>query len=222
MLRETWKKLFAKGEGPPKMRPIHAFIIIMGVGVAFMVLTDFLAVKPDGPPEGGTASWSADSAAGLMSGGDPPGETDSAPAVGGSFANDVIREYENMYETQLEEILQTVVGVDKVEVMVNLDSTPEIVVEKNRDARSQTTRETDRNSGTREIAEQSHKDDVVVVQGSKQDHPVVLKTLKPRVRGVLVVAKGAENIQVKVWITEAVQRVLDVPAYKISILPKKG
>lgn len=46
--------------------------------------------------------------------------------------------------------------------------------------------------------------------------------MKPRVRGVLVVAKGADNIQVKAWITEAVQKVLDVPAYKISILPKKG
>jgi stage III sporulation protein AG len=37
---------------------------------------------------------------------------------------------------------------------------------------------------------------------------------------VLIVAKGAENLQVKAAIIEAVQRVLDVPIYKIAVLPK--
>lgn len=49
-----------------------------------------------------------------------------------------------------------------------------------------------------------------------------MKTVKPKVRGVVVVASGAGNLQVKAWILEAVQKVLAVPSYKISILPKKA
>jgi len=109
-----------------------------------------------------------------------------------------------------------------VDVMVNLESTPELVVEKNRNIRSSTNQEMDKEKATRNQNDQSRDEQLVIIQGGKQDQPVVVKTLKPRVRGVLVVAKGADNIQVKAWITEAVQKVLDVPAYKISILPKKG
>jgi stage III sporulation protein AG len=121
----------------------------------------------------------------------------------------------------LKEILEKVVGVGDVEVMVNLDSTPELVVEKNRDIRSSATQETDKDKATRNQSEQSRSEQAIVISG-KQEQPVVLKTLKPKVRGVLVVAKGAENVQVKAWIMEAVQKALDVPIYKISILPKKG
>ncbi len=152
----------------------------------------------------------------------PPGGDSTSHVLGGSPTTDIIAEYENIYETQLRDILASVVGVGEVEVMVNLESTPELVVEKNRNIRSSTNQEMDKEKATRNQNDQSRDEQVVIVQGGKQDAPVIVKTLKPKVRGVLVVAKGADNIQVKAWITEAVQKVLDVPAYKISILPKKG
>ncbi len=210
-----WKQLWDKESKSKdqKLKPIHYLIILLGIGIACMILTDFLRVEPD-RPLGLQMSVATDS---------PPANQDNAvPAASGSMGKDEIAEYEHRYETQLAEILETVIGVGKVEVMVNLDSTPEIVIEKNREARSSTTQETDKDKATRNQSDQSHNEQVLVVRGPKQDQPVIIKTLKPKVRGVLVVAKGAENMQVKVWITEAVQKVLDVPAYKISILPKKG
>ncbi|MFY0543264.1 stage III sporulation protein AG [Brevibacillus sp. H7] len=208
-----WKKLLGGDSGEKKLKPIHYFIVLLGIGMAVMILTDFLNMERDEP-----LSFVA---GGQGAAGDPP-SGDSAPALGGSVGNDIIAEYENLYETQLKEILGTVVGVGAVEVMVNLDSTPEMIVAENRNSRSSTTQETDKDRATRNTSDQSRDEEVIVVQGNKQEQPVVVKTLKPKVRGVLVVAKGAENIQVKAWITEAVQKVLDVPAYKISILPKKG
>jgi stage III sporulation protein AG len=208
-----WKSLWEGDQGTKKLKPIHYFIVLLGIGIAFMILTDFLNVERDQ-----ALRFTVDG--GNQPEGPPTG--DSAPALGNSVSNDLIAEYENHYETQLREILSTVVGVGAVEVMVNLDSTPELVVEKNRDTRSSTTQESDKDRATRNNSDQSRNEEVVIVQGGKQDQPVVVKTLKPKVRGVLVVAKGADNIQVKAWITEAVQKVLDVPAYKISILPKKG
>lgn len=211
---EKLKKLWEGNGGNKKLKPLHYLIVILGVGVAAMILTDFLAVEKDQAPLGFGVSTS-----------DAPGPSngDSSTAVmGGSPATDIIAEYENIYESQLRDILASVVGVGGVEVMVNLESTPELVVEKNRNIRSSTNQEMDKEKATRNQNEQSRDEQLVIVQGGKQDQPVVVKTLKPRVRGVLVVAKGADNIQVKAWITEAVQKVLDVPAYKISILPKKG
>jgi stage III sporulation protein AG len=183
--------------------------------MAIMILTDFLQVERDQPL--GLGGMESDVLAPTVN----ENET-AAPALGGGRAPDLIAEYENMYETQLSEILSAVTGVGEVEVMVNLESTPELVMEKNTSASSSSNQETDKDKATRNQNEQSRDEEVVIIQGDKQDQPVVVKTMKPRVRGVLVVAKGADNIQVKAWITEAVQKVLDVPAYKISILPKKG
>jgi len=207
-----WKKWLQGDSGDKKLKPIHYLIVLLGIGIALMILTDFLKVERDQPLSFATSASGESDAA---------GDTSAEPTFGKSAGNDMISDYENRYETQLEEILETVVGVGAVEVMVNLDSTPELVVEKNRDARSATTQETDKDRATRNQSEQTRNEQVVVISG-KQEQPVVVKTLKPKVRGVLVVAKGADNIQVKAWITEAVQKVLDVPAYKISILPKKG
>ncbi|MFP3387839.1 stage III sporulation protein AG [Brevibacillus sp. SIMBA_040] len=211
---EKLKKLWEGNRGNKKLRPFHYLIVILGVGVAAMILTDFLAVEKDQAPLGFGVSTNE-------SGGTPSSDS-STPVLGSSPATDIIAEYENIYESQLRDILGSVVGVGGVDVMVNLESTPELVVEKNRNIRSSTNQEMDKEKATRNQNDQSRDEQLVIIQGGKQDQPVVVKTLKPRVRGVLVVAKGADNIQVKAWITEAVQKVLDVPAYKISILPKKG
>ncbi|MFS8513242.1 MAG: stage III sporulation protein AG, partial [Planifilum fulgidum] len=40
------------------------------------------------------------------------------------------------------------------------------------------------------------------------------------VRGVLIVAEGAEDLKRKALIIEAVQRVLDVPVHRISVMPR--
>lgn len=211
---EKLKQLWAGDEGGNKtLKPIHYLIVILGIGMAIMILTDFLQVERDQPL--GLGGVESDTSA-------PPDMLAAAPTMGKGGAPDLIAEYENMYETQLAEILSAVIGVGEVEVMVNLESTPELVMEKNTRASSSTNQEVDKDKATRNQNDQSRDEQVVIIQGDKQDQPVIVKTMKPRVRGVLVVAKGADNIQVKAWITEAVQKVLDVPVYKISILPKKG
>lgn len=132
-----------------------------------------------------------------------------------------MEEYEQMYEKKLREVLQTITGVGDVSVMVNLESTEEIVVEKNTNRQIQSTKEGDKGA-TRDIASESIQEQVVITKDDGGERPVVMKTVKPKVRGVVVVASGAGNLQVKAWILEAVQKVLAVPSYKISILPKKA
>lgn len=138
-----------------------------------------------------------------------------------SNSNEMITEYENRYENQLKEALEGINGVDDVTVVVNVDATEKKILEKNTVSSSQTTEETDPKGGKRRIENQSEDEQLVISQEGEKELPIVIETKKPEIRGVLVVAKGAENIQVKTWIIEAVTRVLDVPMHRVSVLPKK-
>ncbi|WP_071460089.1 stage III sporulation protein AG [Bacillus massilinigeriensis] len=135
--------------------------------------------------------------------------------------NDSISKYEEACETQLKEVLEGIAGVRDVSVMVNADSTEKKVLEKNTVTQSQTTDETDREGGSRKVEDLSKDEQLVIVKNGDKETPIVLETKKPEIRGVLIVARGAENIQVKKWILEAVTRSLDVPSHRVSVLPKK-
>lgn len=62
---------------------------------------------------------------------------------------------------------------------------------------------------------------VVIYNVGNDEQPLILKTIKPEVRGVIIVVDGAENLQLKAMIIDAVQKFLDIPSYKIALLPKK-
>lgn len=131
-------------------------------------------------------------------------------------------DYEHQYEKQLREALEEVAGVSDVSIMINLAETETQVFEKNSSVRQQNTDETDREGGTRKVEDISRDDQVVIIRSGDKEEPLIVKTEKPSIRGVLVVANGVENIQVKTWVVEAVSRVLDVPSHRVSVLPKNS
>lgn len=135
--------------------------------------------------------------------------------------NDIITAYEQTYEKRIKEALEKIVGVEDVTVVVNVDATDKKILEKNTITQSQLTNETDREGGKRQVEDHSKDEQVVIIRNGDQEVPIVLETKKPEIRGVLVVAKGAENINVKKWIIEAVTRVLDVPSHRVAVMPKK-
>ncbi|MBO8170359.1 MAG: stage III sporulation protein AG [Bacillaceae bacterium] len=190
-----------------KIPILQKMLLVFLIGMGVMIVASFISVEKETLPPPTPAG---------------PDEEQEQPAFSSKNQDYTIEDFENMYETQLKEILEDVVGVGEVEVMVNLDSTREIVVARNVSESQRATRETDQNKATRDIEDQSREEQVVLIQDDQGEQPVIIKTLKPAVRGVLVVARGAENIRIKQWIMEAVQRVLDVEPHRISILPKKG
>jgi len=131
-------------------------------------------------------------------------------------------QYEQMYEQRLREILNTVAGVNDVSVMVNIDSSEEMIYAENIQQKQQTTQENTKGGDTRTITDFDKSNNLVMKKDGGTDQPVMLKVVKPRVRGVVVTAKGAEDVKVRAVITDAVQRALEVPPHKISILPKKS
>lgn len=132
-----------------------------------------------------------------------------------------MEDYEIRYENQLKEVLEQIIGVSDVSVMINLAETERYVYEKNKNIKKQTTDETDREGGTRNVEDVSEEEQIVIIRNGDKEEPILVQKEKPAIRGVLVVAKGVENQQIKSWVVEAVSRVLDVPSHRISVMPKK-
>ncbi len=132
-----------------------------------------------------------------------------------------IADYEQQYEEQIKEALESMSGVKEVTVVVNLEATELTVFEKNTVTQKQVTEETDREGGQRTVEDTSKDEQIVIYRNGEKEVPIVQQTKKPAVRGVLVVAKGADNITVKKWIIEAVTKTLDIPSHRVAVMPKK-
>ncbi len=128
---------------------------------------------------------------------------------------------EELIELKLENILKKIRGVGDVQVMVTFEMGTELIPASNVSRSKDTTEENDSNGGSRIVTSEDITETIVVaneVQGSK---PLVLKEIKPRVNGVIVVAEGVDNIEVKAALYDAVKTVLQIPGHKVQVYSKK-
>ncbi|WP_066060666.1 stage III sporulation protein AG [Neobacillus soli] len=209
----SWLKKMLKMEGNSEKKKLgkHQYLLlVLCIGAAFMVAGNII-FKPNTNPSDvpAAASEKVDS------------EDVAAFGLKKSSGNKAAAEYEEKYENQLKKAIQEMLGVNDVTVVVNIDSTDKKILEKNRVSKAQTTDETDRDGGQRKVQENSTDEQLVIIREGEKEVPIVVETKKPEIRGVLIVAKGAENIQVKKWIVEAVTRALGVPSYRVAVMPKK-
>lgn len=135
-------------------------------------------------------------------------------------ASSLFENIEYEYESRLKDLLEKLVGVGQVEVMVTVDSTEELIVYRDTQESHQVTNEED-GSATRHITQVTRSGQIVLHEVSGDERPIVLKTIRPDIRGVVVVAEGAENVQVKALLLEAVQKGLGIKPQEVSILPSK-
>lgn len=201
------KSLFSQSDSK-KPSKYHYFILVFILGIAFMLISNLFTNEEqlkNGLPVSSTPK--EDSTEVFKQ---TKGETTGS-----------ISDYEEEYENQLKEVLETISGVGGVSVVVNVDATAEKVVEKNSGTQSQVTKETDREGGKREVEDQSTENQVVIIQDGEKETPIIIQTKKPEIRGVLIVAGGADNIHIKKTIIESVTRVLDVPSHRVAVASKK-
>lgn len=208
---QWFKKVFLPG-GETGKKPAKAqyVLIILGAGVLFMLMGNFFTDKPPSIKEGAVPVLKANQ--------------EETPVFGGQKKDleaKAIHEYESQYENELKDALETITGVDDVTVVVNVDSTETKILEKNTVTQEQITDETDREGGKRNVQDTSKDEQVVIVRSGDQETPIVLKIEKPKISGVLVTAKGANNVHIKKMIIEAVTRVLNVESHRVAVLPKK-
>ncbi|HJV16598.1 MAG TPA: stage III sporulation protein AG [Bacillales bacterium] len=205
------KKWLSKdGSSEKKAGKYQYMLLVLCIGAAFMLASNILLKKQNETTEIPALKATETKA-------------EDVPAFGfkKSSGNKDITDYEHAYESQLKEALDEMLGVDDVRVVVNIDSTEEKVLEKNKVTKSQITDETDREGGKRKVQDSSFDEQLVIIRNGEKEVPIVVETKKPKIRGVLIIARGAENIQVKKWIVEAVTRALGVPSHRVAVMPKK-
>lgn len=174
-------------------------IIVFCLGLALILVADFYRdIGKDGTAEEGIYDENTQSTAEAYDSTEP--------------------EYVRNLENELSSILAKIQGAGKVSVMITLKSGKEIIPAKDESISDKVTDEKDTSGGTRTINEKTTDDEVVFTSGQGgNSKPLVIKELNPEVKGVIVVAEGAKDSKVKLMISQAVQTVLDIPAYRVTV-----
>lgn len=130
-------------------------------------------------------------------------------------------DYELAAENELTALLEKIDGVGKVKVMLTIDGSEEQVPAVNINDSKSNTKEKDNTGGTRETTQDNNGTTIVITNDGSKSQPLIVKTNKPKVVGVCVVAEGAKEKYVQLEITQAVTRLFSITADKVSVYPMK-
>ncbi|MGI6030441.1 MAG: hypothetical protein ACOX7F_02955 [Eubacteriales bacterium] len=122
------------------------------------------------------------------------------------------RTYIEYYEKRLEETLEQMEGVGRVEVLLTLEGGVER--EYAQDTESSLTQQ-------EQQQESSHRESTLVVSANGGQQPVLQREVEPEIRGVLVVCQGGGDQKVQLQVIEGVRTLLDVPASRIAVCKSK-
>ncbi|MTI48198.1 MAG: stage III sporulation protein AG [Firmicutes bacterium] len=129
----------------------------------------------------------------------------------------LIDDYANNIEKKLKNILGMINGIGEVEVMVTLEDTAEKIPAIDTTESKETTNEKDAQGGTREVIKDDLTKKIVTSNGNGEESLVVIKEIKPSVKGVIVVANGANDPVLKEKIYRAVKTVLGIPGNRVEV-----
>ncbi|PKM81294.1 MAG: hypothetical protein CVU89_09780 [Firmicutes bacterium HGW-Firmicutes-14] len=207
----------------PVWKKLNNLIIIAAAGIFLIILANVFSSDgnpPDGLGGGGTPEIKSP---GIVSPG-PEGSGSGEDKGTGVAYTPGITELENLLAERLEKALVQISGAGKLEVTVNLASTLEKDCAVNTVTNKKTTEEHDQKGGNRTITELNENGQMVLIRESQgsTEQPVVVREVKPEVKGVIVVAEGAHDPAVKADLMNAVQVYLDVPLYKVIVLPRES
>lgn len=125
-------------------------------------------------------------------------------------------DYAKETEQRLSNILSTVKGAGKVEVMISFESTPERVIAYV--VSNSTSRSSNGDNNYNENTQNTSSPQIIHLDGDQI--PLIIKEISPKVKGVIVVAEGADNIKTKIEIINAVSVLLEINAEQITVLTR--
>ena len=120
-------------------------------------------------------------------------------------------------EEKLETILAKIQGVGNVKVFINYSESSETVAMYNENSKSSTTEETDVSGGVRKVQETDSQKDIIYQENEGVKTPMTKKVVEPKIEGAIITAKGANNIDVKTKIIQAVEAVTGLATHKIQV-----
>lgn len=123
------------------------------------------------------------------------------------------QEYSEYLEKKLSGILSNISGAGTVKVMITLDGGMKYEYEKQSEEIT-----TSNEVGGNTNKKTTKNEEVVIVTINGKATPLIIKESYPNVCGVVVVASGATNIQVKLNIMKAIKTLLNINEENVQIL----
>ncbi len=218
---EFLEKIIGKGTDgsePPKWFRRDNLLILVLLGVLLFIIA--LPVKKEDPAAADTEITEQYNAGIFTSSGQKDaGQQYVVETQTRAVTAESPEEYTAYLEGKLKKMLESVRGLGEVEVMITLEASEERIVEKDMTAERSQTEEQDSAGGTRTVSS-SNTGYQTVYQENDQGSPFVVKTLTPKVEGVLVVAEGAGKGNMTSEITQIAQALFGVEAHKVKVLEK--
>lgn len=196
-------------------------IALLALGMALMLLGQLWGAASGrrGPPGG----------AGEV---DVGGKTGTQKGVPASLPQETsgtgtIQAYEDALSRRLEEVLSHVRGVGKVVAYVSLKAGPQVEYAGNRNRSERKVVEEMPGGTKRSTTEETDNLALVLSRStafstsSGSDKLFPSRELGPEISGVVVVADGASDPATASLLSKAVQTMLDVPAHRVVVLPRK-
>ena len=120
--------------------------------------------------------------------------------------------YAENLEKKLMAVLSNISGAGNVSVMVTLETSPEIILANSTDEKvNSSTSNSNSTSYTTTVTEP------IIISTKGENSVLVVKEVLPEIKGVVVVATGAKNTNVKLNIVQAVKALLDIDMDNIQV-----
>jgi stage III sporulation protein AG len=129
--------------------------------------------------------------------------------------------YEEAVEGKLTHTLSQVKGAGTVVVNITWENSTTQEHARNITKESKIIQEKDTTGGVRSTTETKESTQILVSKENNMDRPVLVREIKPMIKGVLVIADGAYDSNIKAILTKAVEAGLGIPSYKITVLAQK-
>lgn len=125
--------------------------------------------------------------------------------------SEIISENNNNLERRLEEIISAVDGVGNVKLLITYEDDGEDVPMEN-------VNEKDSLDNERGSTDNSYEAEIVLEDNGEGESVAIRKKMHPSVRGVIVVAEGADDVGIKSELIAAVASVTGVSQHKIHVM----
>jgi stage III sporulation protein AG len=126
----------------------------------------------------------------------------------------------NEMENSLQSILSKIKGAGKVDVMITFFSGNEAVPAVDVKTSKSDTQEKDKEGGSRLIKQSDIENKTIFEENQGVKKPFIIKELLPKVKGVVIVAEGAQDVEVKINLAKATEALLDIATHKIQVFQR--
>ncbi len=199
------------GDGPIKSLFANKWLLaVAAIGILLLLFGASGGGSPSTPSGSGATPITA-----------PASQASNQVTSAGGSALATAIAYENYYDHQLQNAIDQIAGISDATVVVSVDSTALEKLGQNITTSRQTTTQSGTGTQTSTTTISSSAQPVMVQGNNGQSQPLVIEQQLPHITGVLVIAKAADTVRMEAEVTNAVQDVLGIPGFDVTVLPRK-